>query len=141
MLADRPNLVSPEGRVDILDDDDVIAARQKGRMLAAGIGFSSVDQAILAAVVTELARNIVDYAGHGQLLFQTVQEVGRCGIVVTARDQGRGIPHVQEALQTSHSVAGGLGVGLSGIKGLMDSLDIISVPGKGTTVTARKWKP
>lgn len=126
--------------MDIISDDDVIAARQKGRMLAAEIGFSPTDRAMLAAVITELARNIVAYAGRGEVLFHAIEDVGRRGIAVIARDHGPGIPNVKEALQASYSVAGGLGLGLKGVKGLMDSLDIVSVPGKGTTVTARKWQ-
>ena len=129
-----------EDHVDILNDDDVIAARQKGRMLAAEIRFSPTDQAMLAAVITELARNILDYAVRGEVLFHAIEDVGRRGIAVIARDHGPGIPNIKEALQASYSVAGGLGLGLRGVKGLMDSLDIISVPGKGTTVTARKWR-
>ena len=131
---------SIEDHVQILNDDDVIAARQKGRMLAAQIGFSPTYQAMMAAVITELARNIVDYAGGGELLFHAIEDVGRRGIAVIARDHGPGIPNIKEALQASYSVAGGLGLGLRGVKGLMDSLEIISVPGKGTTVTARKWQ-
>lgn len=127
--------------MDIINDDDVIAARRKGRMLAAEIGFSPTHQAMMAAVITELARNIVDYAGLGELHFHAIEDVGRRGIAVIARDCGPGIPNIKIALQASYSVAGGLGLGLSGVKGLMDSLEIISVPGKGTTVTARKWQP
>jgi serine/threonine-protein kinase RsbT len=129
-----------EDHVDIASDADVMAARQKGRTLAAEVGFSPTDQAMLAAVITELARNIVDYAGRGELLFHAIEGDGRRGIAVIARDHGPGIPNIKEALQTSYSVAGGLGLGLRGVKGLMDSLDIVSVPGKGTTVTARKWQ-
>lgn len=126
--------------MDIVNDDDVIAARQKIRTLAAEIGFPRTDQVMLAAVVTELASNILDYAGRGELLFHAIDGNGRRGIAVIARDQGPGIPNLKEALQSSYSVAGGLGLGLRGVKGLMDTLDIISVPGKGTTVTARKWQ-
>lgn len=126
--------------MDIVNDDDVIAARQMVRVLAAEIGFSRTAQAMLAAVITELACNIVDYAGRGEVLFHAIEGDGRRGITVIARDQGPGIPNLKEALQASYSVAGGLGLGLRGVKGLMDSLDIISVPGRGTTVTARKWQ-
>jgi len=132
--------VSLEIHVDIINDDDVMAARQKGRMLAAEIGFSPTDRAMLAAVITELARNILDYAGRGEVLLQPIENVGRRGIAVIARDHGPGIPNIKDALQASYSVAGGLGLGLRGAKGLMDSLEIISVPGSGTTVTARKWQ-
>ncbi|HET6372112.1 MAG TPA: anti-sigma regulatory factor [Candidatus Polarisedimenticolia bacterium] len=125
--------------MEIANDDDVIAARQNCRTLAAEIGFSPLDQAMLAAVVTELASNILDYAGRGEMILQAIDDTGRRGISVIASDNGPGILDLKETLQASYSVAGGLGLGLRGVKALMDSLDIISVPGKGTTVTARKW--
>ena len=129
-----------EDHVDIANDDDLIVARQNVRMLAEEIGFSSTDQTMLAAVVTELARNILDYARRGELLIHAIEGTGRRGIAIIARDQGPGIPNIKEALQASYSVAGGLGLGLRGVKGIMDSLDIVSAPGRGTTVTARKWQ-
>ena len=129
-----------EDHVDIVSNYDVIAVRQKVRLLAAEIGFSPTDQVMLAAAVTELARNILGYAGRGELLLHAIEEAGRRGIAVVARDRGPGIPDVEKALQTPYSVAAGLGGGLRGVKGLMDSLEIISIPGKGTTVTARKWQ-
>ena len=129
-----------EDHVNIISDDDVIAARQEGRRLAAEIGFSPTDQAMVAAVITELGRNLIDHAGGGEMHYHPMGDVGRRGIAVVARDDGPGIVNVKEALQAAYSVAGGLGLGLRGVKGIMDSLDIISVPGKGTTVTARKWQ-
>lgn len=132
--------MSFEGHVDILNDDDVIAARQKGRILAAEIGFSPGEQSMLAAVITELACNVIDHAGGGELLLRTIEDVGRRGIAVIASDHGPGIPNIKDALQASYSVAAGLGLGLRGVKGLTDSLDIVSVPGRGTTVTARMWR-
>jgi serine/threonine-protein kinase RsbT len=125
--------------MDINTDDDVIAARQSCRALAAEIGFPYTDQAMVASVITELARNILDYAGRGEVLFHPIEDGGRRGMVVIARDQGPGIANVKMALQASYRVAGGLGLGLRGVQGLMDSLDIISGPNSGTTVTARKW--
>jgi len=140
MLATRPGRMPLEDHVNIVSDDDVIAARQKGRRLAAEIGFSPTDQAMVAAVIAELGRNLVDYAGGGELLFHAIGDVGRQGVAVIARDHGPGIANIKEALQASYRVAGGLGLGLRGVKGIVDSLDIVSVPGKGTTVTARKWQ-
>jgi serine/threonine-protein kinase RsbT len=130
---------SLEDHVDIVNDDDVIAARRQGRMLAAETGFSRTEQSMLAAVITELACNIVDYAGRGELRVCAIENGGRRGVAVIASDHGPGIPNIKGALHASYSVAGGLGLGLKGVAGLMDSLDVISIPGKGTTVTARKW--
>ena len=126
--------------MDISNDDDVIVACRQTRQLAREIGFSSTEQAMLASVITELARNITEYAGQGEILLQSIEETGRRGITVIARDHGPGIPNIKDALQSSYAVAGGLGLGLNGVKALMDTLEIISVPGKGTTVTARKWR-
>ena len=128
-----------EALIDIVTDDDVISARQQGRMLAAEVGLPPLDQAMVAAAITELASNILVYAGRGEMLFHSIEDLGRRGIAVIARDVGPGIPKLKEALEASYAVAGGLGLGLRGVKGLMDSLEIISVPGRGTTVTARKW--
>jgi serine/threonine-protein kinase RsbT len=135
-----PVPVSLEDPLDIVNDEDVIAARHSARVLAAEIGFSSTEQTMVAAVITELARNILDYAGRGEVVFRAAEDSGRRGIVVIASDRGPGIPNIKLAMQASYRVAGGLGVGLRGVKGLMDSLDIISGPGSGTIVTARKWK-
>jgi len=140
IFATRSGRMPLEDQVNVVSDDDVIAARQRGRSLAAEIGFSPTDQAMVAAIITELGRNLVDYAGGGELLFHAIGDVGRRGIAVVARDHGPGIVNIKEALQTSYSVAGGLGLGLRGVKGIVDSLDIVSVPGKGTTVTAHKWQ-
>jgi serine/threonine-protein kinase RsbT len=126
--------------MDIVEDEDLIAARQSARTLAAEIGFSSMEQAMIAAVVTELASNILDHAGRGELVLHAVEDSGRRGIVIIARDRGPGIRNVKQAMHTSYSVAAGLGGGLRGVKGLMDSLDVISGSNSGTTVTAKKWK-
>ena len=125
--------------MEIVNDDDVVSARQQGRMLAAEIGLKPLDQVMVATVITELGSNIIAYAGRGEIVFQPIEDLGRRGIVIIARDVGPGIPKLKEALEASYAVAGGLGLGLRGIKGLMDSLEIISGPGRGTTVTARKW--
>ena len=125
--------------MDIINDDDLIAARQSCRALAAEIGFGYTDQSMVAAVITELARNILDYAGRGEVLFHSIENGGRRGMVVIARDQGPGIANIKMAMQASYRVAGGLGLGLRGVQGLVDSVDIISGPDSGTTVTARKW--
>ena len=132
--------MSLEAQVNIVNDEDVIAARQAGRTLAAETGFSAREQAMLVAVITELALNILHHAQGGEVLIHPSEDAGRRGIVVIARDRGPGIPNIKDAVEASYCVAGGLGLGLRGVKALVDSLDILSVPGKGTTVTARKWQ-
>jgi serine/threonine-protein kinase RsbT len=125
-------------RLPIVTELDIVAARQQGRVLAARLGFSSGDLALIATAISELARNIVQYAQHGEILLRIVDE-GRRGIEVVARDEGPGIADLTLAMHDGYSTGGGLGLGLPGVKRLMDEFDIVSELGKGTTITARKW--
>ena len=129
----------PEERIAILSDSDVVRARQVGRTLAASIGFSQTDQALIATAISELARNIVTYARSGEVRVDALKENGRTGMVVIARDEGPGIQDVERAMEPGFSTSGGLGLGLPGVRRLMDDMRVESKRGRGTTVTARKW--
>ncbi len=120
-------LIADEVRVAIDSDADIVSARQKGRGLASQCGFPSTDLAVVATAISELARNIVD-------------DNGRRGVEVVATDDGPGIPDITLAMQDGYSTSGSLGLGLPGVRRLMDEFEIASDFGKGTTVTARKWK-
>ena len=132
--------MADELRVPINSDADIVAARQKGRALAEQAGFSGSDLALIATAISELARNIVEFAGQGEVILSPCHQGDRRGIKIVARDEGPGIADVSLALQDGYSTKGGLGLGLPGAKRLMDEFDIQSEVGKGTTVTARKWK-
>jgi serine/threonine-protein kinase RsbT len=125
--------------VPIVSDGDVVTARQKGRALAAGLGFSGTGQAIIATAISELARNILEYAKRGEIILGQLEEGGRRGILVVARDQGPGIADIARAMQDGFSTGKGLGLGLPGTRRLMGEFEIVSEVGKGTTVTTRKW--
>lgn len=127
-------------RLEITCDKDIVSARQLGREIAAECGFSPGDQTVIAAAISEIARNILMYARHGEVSFDLVDQGSRTGIVVIARDAGPGIPDLSRALQDGYSTSGGLGLGLPGAKRLMDEFDIDSAPGHGTTVTMKKLK-
>jgi len=129
-----------EVRVPIRSDADVVVARREGRSLATQAGFSGSTLALIATAISEIARNIVLYAGQGEVLLALVREDSREGIVVIARDNGPGIPNIDLAMQDGYSTGKGLGLGLPGARRLMDDFDIVSAVGKGTTVTMRKWK-
>jgi len=133
-------LIADEVRVSIDSDSDIVAARQKGRELAAQCGFPSTDLAVVATAISELARNIVRYAVRGEIILRLIDDNGRRGVEVVATDDGPGIPDVTLAMQDGYSTSGSLGLGLPGVRRLMDEFDISSDFGKGTTVTARKWK-
>jgi serine/threonine-protein kinase RsbT len=129
-----------EIRVAINSDQDIVLARQKGRAMAAELGFSSGDATLIATAISELARNIVSYAGRGEITLKNVQGSSRVGILVIAEDDGPGIPDIRQALRDGFSTSGSLGLGLPGVRRLMDEFDIASQPGQGTTVTVKKWR-
>jgi serine/threonine-protein kinase RsbT len=118
---------------------DIVTARQRGRALALELGFSGGDVTLIAAAISEVARNIVDHAKEGQIVMHKINERGDPGIQIIATDEGPGIPDVAQAMQYGYSTRKGLGVGLPGAKWLMDEFDIVSKVGRGTTVTMKKW--
>jgi serine/threonine-protein kinase RsbT len=124
----------------VSSDVDLVIARRKGRALAEENGFSSNDATLVATAISELARNIVTYAGSGEILIGLVNGADRPGIAVIARDRGPGIPDVKRAMHEGYSTSGGLGLGLPGVRRIMDEFDIVSGPGEGTTVTVVKWR-
>lgn len=130
----------PTTRVPINSPADILIARQTGRSLARQVGFSSpTDLTLIATAISELARNIVHYAKQGEVVLDTIQQNGKCGIAIVAKDEGPGIIDIAQAMQAGYSTSGGLGLGLPGVQRLMDQFEIVSNVGKGTTVTAIKW--
>jgi serine/threonine-protein kinase RsbT len=129
-----------EIRVAINSDQDIVVARQKGRALATELGFASGDATLIATAISELARNIVSYARRGQITLQIVNGEDRQGLSIVASDDGPGIPDVRQALRDGFSTSGSLGLGLPGVRRLMDEFQITSVPGRGTTVAVKKWR-
>lgn len=129
-----------EIRVAIHSDQDIVAARQQGRALAATLGFSAVDCTFIATAISELARNIVSYAGKGEIAVRGIQNSVSMGILIVASDQGPGIQDIRQALRDGFSTSGSLGLGLPGIRRLMDEFFISSQPGQGTRVEVKKWR-
>lgn len=129
-----------EVRVQIEREADIVLARQAGRQLAAQLGFSSTDQTLIATAISEVARNIVVYAQHGEIVLTRSDADGRVGIQVVAVDQGPGIDNKELAMRDGFSTKNSLGLGLPGARRLMDDFTLESEIGHGTTVTMRKWK-
>lgn len=125
--------------VPIYSEYEIVTARHKVREICSKLGFSSADQTLVATAVSELARNIVEYANSGEIIIQSVNSNERKGIVITARDNGPGIPNIELAMKDGYSTSKGLGLGLPGSRRIMDEFEITSI-GKGTTVIIRKWK-
>ncbi|HKC13199.1 MAG TPA: anti-sigma regulatory factor [Vicinamibacteria bacterium] len=125
--------------VPIRSAADIVAARQEGRALAARFGFDGSDLTVIATAISELARNILEYAKTGEIRLSLAQKAGRNGIMIVARDEGPGIPDVPRAMQDGYTTGRGLGLGLPGVRRLMDDFEIVSQVGKGTTVSVKKW--
>ena len=108
--------------------------------MAMELGFSSGDATLIATAISELARNIVSYARKGQIMLKGVQGSSRVGILVIASDEGPGILDIRQALRDGFSTSGSLGLGLPGVRRLMDEFEITSQPKLGTTVAVKKWR-
>ena len=144
LAASRDSRVVPPGdehRVPVATDKDIVEARQLARTLAEQLGFSPGDATVVATAVSELARNIVDYAPPGEVIARVTENGSRRGLVLIARDNGPGIRDIGLAMRDGYSTTGRLGLGLPGVRRLMDEFEIVSEPGQGTCVTVKKWSP
>src|SRR6185295_12617470 len=120
--------------------DDMIKARQLVRDCAIFQGLSLVDQTKLVTAASELARNTVVHGGGGEMRLQALNDGSRRGVKAVFMDAGPGIPDVALAMKDGYTTGGGLGLGLSGSKRLVNEFEIKSQPGKGTTVSIVRWK-
>jgi serine/threonine-protein kinase RsbT len=134
--------VHPEEHLDVRGEDDIVAARQRARELARALGFGLVDQSRIATAVSELTRNVVRYAtnSEGEVWLRVLDADPRLGLEIVVADQGPGIEDVEHALRAGTTSGAGLGLGLPGTRRLMDEMQLESTPGRGTTVTVRKWR-
>jgi serine/threonine-protein kinase RsbT len=124
----------------IQSGDDVVRVRQQVRVLASDIGLSLVDQTKLVTAASELARNALIHGGGGKAQLEVVKsDLGRSGVKVQFIDEGNGIADIDRALTDGYSTGSGLGLGLSGARRLVDSFELASAPGIGTTVVVIKW--
>lgn len=127
-------------RVPISSDADIVGARQAARELAGRLGLSRTDLTVVATAVSEVSRNIVRFAGSGEVVLELL-DAPRAGLRVVARDAGPGIADCEAALADGYSTSRSLGLGLPGARRLMDEFALVSQPGQGTTVTMTKWAP
>ncbi len=132
-------MMSTQSYVKILNEWDIVAARQVGRNVAKELGFGTVDQARITTTISELARNIYLYAGQGEICIEKLWDNGRTGLRIIAEDKGPGISDIRKVMEDGYTTSGGLGAGLPGVKRLMDEFDIDSEVGVGTKITTTKW--
>ena len=125
--------------VRIQNSADIVAARQQGRSLAAQVGFSHSNLTIIATAISEVARNIVEYAKEGEVIITLINDASKKGVEIVASDNGPGIADVSTVMRDGYSTGKGLGIGLPGARRLMDEFAIASAIGTGTIVTMKKW--
>ncbi len=123
-------------RIVIEREDDVYMASTIGKRVSEEYGLNKSQQTKLVVSIMELTRNIVFYAGKGELFIRTIPSYG---IEITAIDKGPGIPNLENILNNKVRSKTGLGLGLSGVKRLMDEFEITSAIKTGTKVRAVKW--
>ncbi len=128
-----------QARITIRAESDVARAIVQANRMSQAVPFQPVDQSRIATAVSELARNILKYAGHGQITLRQIADSARRGMEIVAEDNGPGIADRDRALTDHFSSGGTLGLGLPGVKRMMDEFALESEPGAGTRVTIRKW--
>ncbi|MEB3360281.1 MAG: anti-sigma regulatory factor [Synechococcales bacterium] len=127
------------GQLPISGEEDIVIIRQFVRDRVRKLGFGITDVTRVVTAASELTRNIYLYAGAGVLRWRELTERDRRGIELIFQDEGPGIPSIEAAMEVGFSTKGLLGLGLPGVKRLMDEMEIVSEMGIGTTVTVRKW--
>lgn len=127
-------------RIRLETAQDVVAARRRARELAAGLGFSPLDQTRIASAVSEIARNAFEYAGGGEVTFALGDEPPREALAVQVCDHGPGVRDLEAVLDGTYRSPGGMGLGITGSRRLMDRFAIRS-SASGTTVTMARDLP
>ncbi|RZT82090.1 serine/threonine-protein kinase RsbT [Micromonospora violae] len=123
----------------IRSDEDVVRVRQLVRAVAVAVKLSLVDQTKVVTAASELARNTLVYGGGGAVEVTTVDNGRRKGVQIVFADSGPGIPDLELALTDGYTTGGGLGLGLSGARRLVDEFQIETSAESGTRVTVTKW--
>lgn len=127
--------------LEIRSQDDIGFVRHTVRQWAVEQGFSLVEQTKLVTAASELARNIVIHGGgKGHVRLEALGEGFRKGLRIIFEDQGPGIPDMDRALQDGYTTGGGLGMGLSGTRRLVNEFDIQTAVGRGTKITIARWR-
>ncbi len=131
------------GDIYVRREADIVKVRDRVRRLAREMGFDSTTQIKITTAVSEVTRNIYEYAKQGAITLLLAERGPDTGLQVTARDDGPGIDEatLNAILRGRYQSASGLGVGLAGTRKLMDEFDIQTAEGQGTRVAIIKWLP
>jgi serine/threonine-protein kinase RsbT len=135
---DQSTVPPREMVVDVRGEEDVLRARSAGREICIEQAVSDVILTKIVTAISELGRNIVRYAGTGEISVRSIVSPQRA-IEIVARDRGPGITNLQEILAGKYRSKHGMGAGLRGTKALMDDFDVKTSTGQGTVITVRKY--
>lgn len=133
-------IVARDELLRLRSNQDIVAVRQEVRAWAVAQGLNLVDQTKIVTAASELARNALEYGGGGTACLEALEEGQRRGLRLTFEDRGPGIADIALAMTDGYTTSGGLGLGLSGSKRLVNEFEISSTPGEGTRVTITRWK-
>jgi serine/threonine-protein kinase RsbT len=133
-----PHPAGAEVRVEIASSGDIVTARLRGRRLALDLGFNGPDITVIATAISEVARNLTDHAGRGLIVLTELREGGRTGLRIVACDEGPGISEPARVADYGRG-EGESGLGLPGVRALMDEFELQSTVGSRTTVIMTKW--
>ena len=129
-----------QGSMPLVTEADIVASRQKVRVLAQQLKFSLVDQTKMITAASELSRNTVVHGHGGIMRWELLDEGVRRGLRLHFEDEGPGIADMKLALTDGWTSGGGMGLGLPGSKRLVHEFDVQSTPGQGTRVSITRWK-
>ena len=127
-------------RLRLESSQDMLTVRHEVRAWAVAQGLNLVDQTKIVTAASELARNALVYGGGGTASLEALEDGQRKGLRLTFEDRGPGIADIALAMTDGYTTSGGLGLGLSGAKRLVNEFEISSTPGEGTRVTVTRWK-
>ncbi len=128
-----------ETRIWITSEASITQAVLAAKKFSVQVGFKDYQASMIASAVSELARNIEKYARRGEIVLRAVRQSYSTGIEIIAQDEGPGIANPEEAMKDHCSSSGTLGLGLPGVKRLMDEFDLKTEVERGTVITVKKW--
>ena len=138
MAVDDPTATT--GSIPLRSEEDIVASRQKVRMLSQHLKFSLVDQTKMITAASELSRNTLIHGRGGAMRWELLDDGLRRGLRLHFEDEGPGIPDLKLALTDGWTSGSGMGLGLPGSKRLVHEFDLQSTPGAGTRVSITRWK-
>ncbi|NEO85645.1 MAG: anti-sigma regulatory factor [Spirulina sp. SIO3F2] len=126
-------------RIWVRQESDITRSVIETERIAKQLGFEDFSAKMIATAVSELARNIIKYADRGQVTIAAIDQEKKLGLEIVCQDNGPGIVDIAKAMEDRYSSSGTLGLGLPGVKRMMDHFEINSIINKGTKITIRKW--